>query len=200
MSCFSNNRTSPPKVVLFHKIIHKYLLEQRVRLLLHSLSDISKIKTSKSNRYMNLPSTYHAQAPYQTPVSPPHSTQIHQHNPPLPPSLPPSPPKIPTHLESHREPHIPQTVPLDIRQVQWRVQRLASFWHPDQKLLMRFVQAQESAGAVAFLLGRDVLSEAERCDSGDGRRAGLGGGHCEECEEGLGGEEEAHRDCWEGDV
>jgi hypothetical protein len=44
MSCSSNNRTSPPKIVLFHKIIHKHLLEQRVRLLLRTSCQTPQIK------------------------------------------------------------------------------------------------------------------------------------------------------------
>jgi hypothetical protein len=60
----------PPKILFLSIVIHKNLLQQRIRLLLSSKSAFPLPTPQKSH----LPSTYHAQPPRQTPTSPPRST------------------------------------------------------------------------------------------------------------------------------
>jgi hypothetical protein len=122
---------SPAKIVLFDKIIHKHLLEQRIRLLLRSLSETNQSTRQDPSTQL----TFNLSCPGSLSNSNLASSLCRNSS-----ALTPFHPIRRCHyLESHRKPHIPHTIPLDIRQIERRVQRLASLGHSNQKLLMRFV-------------------------------------------------------------
>jgi hypothetical protein len=76
------------------------------------------------------------------------------------------------YLECDGEASVPHTIPLNVGQVEWRVQWLSAFWHATDEVLVLFVQVQESTCSVSLLLCCHVLFEPEASDAGDG--GGLG--------------------------
>lgn len=69
------------------------------------------------------------------------------------------------YLKRNYEPQIPDAVSLDIGEVQRCIQRLPSYRHGDDEILMLSVQPENSSCTIAFLLWRDRRLEAEARDA-----------------------------------